>query len=93
MSRPLSRVPFWWLEPTFPYLCALRFAMRTLVDTEVVTLTERSRIGLFSDRFCDARPIALSRCTRTIEPNTTVLLTGASNDDTPEQDDHENRAH
>ena len=32
MSRPLSRVPFRWLEPTFPYLCVLRFAMGTLVD-------------------------------------------------------------
>jgi hypothetical protein len=32
VSRPLSRVPFRWLEPTFPCLCALRFAMGTLVD-------------------------------------------------------------
>jgi hypothetical protein len=32
VSRPLSRVPFRWLEPTFPYLCALHFAMGTPVD-------------------------------------------------------------
>ena len=42
MSRPLSRVPFRWLWPTFPYLCALRFAMGTLWTTEVVILTGRS---------------------------------------------------
>jgi len=32
VSRPLSRVPFRWLWPIFPYLCALRCAMGTLVD-------------------------------------------------------------
>ncbi len=32
MSGPLSRVPFRWLEPTFPYLCVLGVAMGTLVD-------------------------------------------------------------
>ncbi len=44
-------------------------------------MTGRSRIGLFSDRFCVGRPMTWSR---TIETNTTVLLVGASNDDTPE---------
>ena len=42
VSRPLSRVPFRWLWPTFPYLCALRCAMGTLWTTEVVILTGRS---------------------------------------------------
>jgi len=69
------------MNPAFPYLCVLRCAMGTLWTTEVVILTGRSRIGLFSDRFCAARPMAWSR---TIETKTTVLLSGVSNDDTPE---------
>ena len=39
---PCLEYHFWWLWPTFPYLCALRFAIGTLWTTEVVILTGRS---------------------------------------------------